>query len=132
MVALFNPNPGCYNGKVNGDSGIPQCSLSGQEIVERMPADPFEAELLMMAEAVATAGKDDSSESEEEDSECPRQQRGGEGTSSSQNWFVEYQKWKQHNKEYFVPQNRSMNSRFHSDGHTALGHVVPFSQSHCY
>ncbi|XP_013409611.1 zinc finger MYM-type protein 2 [Lingula anatina] len=31
-----------------------------KEIQERMPADPFEAELLMMAEAVATAEKDDS------------------------------------------------------------------------
>ena len=36
-----------------------------------MPADPFEAELLMMAEAVANADKSDSSdESDNEDSEC--------------------------------------------------------------
>ncbi|RUS73347.1 hypothetical protein EGW08_018882 [Elysia chlorotica] len=36
------------------------------EIVERMPADPLEAELLMMAEAVASDKKDSDSESEPE------------------------------------------------------------------
>ena len=34
-----------------------------------MPADPFEAELLMMAEAVATAEQSESDTSEEEDEE---------------------------------------------------------------
>ena len=43
-----------------------------QEIRERMPADPFEAEMLMMAEAVATEGKTtDSEESEESDDDAP-------------------------------------------------------------
>ena len=43
-----------------------------QEIRERMPADPFEAEMLMMAEAVATEGKTtDSESSEESDDDAP-------------------------------------------------------------
>lgn len=43
------------------------CSSLFQEIQERIPADPFEAELLMMAEAVATETKSDSSSSDEDD-----------------------------------------------------------------
>ncbi len=40
-----------------------------QEIQERMPADPFEAELLMMAEAVAVAEKGSDDSSDESDTE---------------------------------------------------------------
>ncbi len=42
-----------------------------QEIQEKMPADPFEAELLMMAEAVASVDGPSESESEEEDTTEP-------------------------------------------------------------
>ena len=46
------------------------CVVALQEIQERMPADPFEAEILMMAEAVAHADKSSSSdESDNDDSE---------------------------------------------------------------
>jgi len=38
-----------------------------QELQERVPSDPFEAELLMMAEAVANANKASESVSESED-----------------------------------------------------------------
>ena len=38
-----------------------------QEIQERIPADPFEAELLMMAEAVATETKSDTETSDDEE-----------------------------------------------------------------
>lgn len=40
-----------------------------QEMQARMPSDPFEAELLMMAEAVASGGHDSDSESEVSDDE---------------------------------------------------------------
>ncbi|CAH1799597.1 unnamed protein product, partial [Owenia fusiformis] len=42
-----------------------------KEIQERMPADPFEAEILMMAEAVATEGKADSDSDTEVDEPTP-------------------------------------------------------------
>jgi len=39
----------------------------------RMPSDPFEAELLMMAEAVASGGRESDSESEvSDDDNCKR------------------------------------------------------------
>lgn len=38
-----------------------------QELQERVPSDPFEAELLMMAEAVASANKASNSDSESDD-----------------------------------------------------------------
>ena len=43
-----------------------------QEIQERMPADPFEAELLMMAEAVAVAEKGSDDSSDESDTETSK------------------------------------------------------------
>lgn len=42
-----------------------------QEILEKIPADPFEAELLRMAEAVATAEKGSGDESDKSDEEMP-------------------------------------------------------------
>ena len=45
------------------------CFGESQEIQERMPADPFEAELLMMAEAVAVAEKGSDDSSDESDTE---------------------------------------------------------------
>ncbi len=44
-------------------------TLCFQEIQERMPADPFEAELLMMAEAIAVAEKGSDDSSDESDTE---------------------------------------------------------------
>jgi len=38
-----------------------------QDMQSRMPSDPFEAELLMMAEAVASGGRESDSESEVSD-----------------------------------------------------------------
>jgi len=40
-----------------------------QDMQSRMPSDPFEAELLMMAEAVASGGRESDSESEVSDDE---------------------------------------------------------------
>ena len=41
--------------------------LCVQDMQSRMPSDPFEAELLMMAEAVASGGRESDSESEVSD-----------------------------------------------------------------
>jgi hypothetical protein len=44
--------------------------FSIQEMQEKMPSDPFEAELLMMAEAVAHGGRGDDSESDASEDEA--------------------------------------------------------------
>jgi len=47
-----------------------------QDMQSRMPSDPFEAELLMMAEAVASGGRESDSESEvSDDDNCKLQFR---------------------------------------------------------
>ena len=48
------------------------CCLCCQEIQERTPTDPFEAELLVMAESLATAEKGSDDDSDNSDEDLPR------------------------------------------------------------